>query len=123
MKIYIVDDNINIIKILEKIIEDTDLGQVVGVQTNSTKAVEEILVIKPDIVLVDLLMPNKDGISLVRDLKNHDQDIQYIMISQVSSKDMIAKAYKSGIEYYISKPIDAIEVQVVIKKVIENRNE
>ncbi|NLL81370.1 MAG: response regulator [Tissierellia bacterium] len=119
MKIYIVDDNINIIKILERIIEDTDLGQVVGVQTNSTKAVEEILVIKPDIVLVDLLMPNKDGISLVRDLKNHDQDIQYIMISQVSSKDMIAKAYKSGIEYYISKPIDAIEVQVVIKKVIE----
>ena len=37
------------------------------------------------------------------------------MISQVSSKDMIAKAYESGIEYYISKPINAIEVESVIK--------
>ena len=41
------------------------------------------------------------------------------MISQVSSKDMISKAYASGIEYYISKPIDVIEVQTVIKKVQE----
>src|SRR5690606_25044613 len=45
--------------------------------------------------------------------------IQFIMISQVSSKDMISKAYESGIEYYISKPIDVIEVQTVIRKVEE----
>ena len=54
------------------------------------------------------------------DLDSFNPDVQYIMISQVASKDMIAKAYESGVEYYISKPIDAIEVQTVIKKVIEN---
>lgn len=41
------------------------------------------------------------------------------MISQVSSKDMIAKAYESGIEFFIQKPINAIEVENVIKKVNE----
>ena len=119
MKIFIVEDDQNIIRILEKIIEDKKLGEVVGKANDGVRGLEEIKIVKPDIVLVDLLMPGKDGISLTRELKAIYPDIQYIMISQVSSKDMIAKAYESGIEYYISKPINAIEVQTVIKKVEE----
>ena len=119
MKIYIVEDDPNIIRILETIILDKTLGDVIGRADNGIKALEEIEILSPDIVLVDLLMPGKDGISLVREAKPIKPNTQYIMISQVSSKDMISKAYQSGIEYYISKPIDAIEVQTVIKKVIE----
>jgi two-component system response regulator YcbB len=122
MKIYIVEDDPNIIRILETIILDKTLGDVVGRADNGIKALEEIEILSPDIVLVDLLMPGKDGISLVREAKPIKPNTQYIMISQVSSKDMISKAYQSGIEYYISKPIDAIEVQTVIKKVIEKIN-
>lgn len=119
MRIYIVEDDDNIVNILEKIILDKDLGEVIGKANNGKKGLEEIPLLKPDIVLVDLLMPGMDGINLTRKVKAIDPDIQYIMISQVSSKDMIAKAYESGIEYYISKPINAIEVQSVIKKVEE----
>ena len=61
-------------------------------------------------------MPGMDGISLVKEIKSIEPNIQFIMISQVSTSDMISKAYESGIEYYISKPIDVIEVQTVIKK-------
>lgn len=122
MKIYIVEDDPNIIRILETIILDKTLGDVIGRADNGIKALEEIEILSPDIVLVDLLMPGKDGISLVREAKPIKPNTQYIMISQVSSKDMISKAYQSGIEYYISKPIDAIEVQTVIKKVIEKIN-
>ncbi len=119
MKIFIVEDDENIARILEKIIEDKRLGEIVGKANDGICGLEEIKITNPDIVLVDLLMPGKDGISLTRELKSIYPDIQYIMISQVSSKDMIAKAYESGIEYYISKPINAIEVQTVIKKVKE----
>lgn len=119
MRIYIVDDNTNVVRILERILLDKALGEVVGKADNGITALEEIPLLKPDIVLVDLLMPGKDGISLVKEVKSIHPQTQYIMISQVSSKDMISKAYESGIEYYISKPIDAIEVQAVIKKVIE----
>lgn len=119
MKIFLVDDNEGIVRILEKIIEDKELGEVIGEATNGIEAIERIKLLKPDIVLVDLLMPGKDGISMVREIKSTNPEIQYIMISQVSSKEMISKAYKSGIEFYISKPIDAIEVETVIRKVIE----
>ena len=122
MKIYIAEDDSNISRILEMIILDKNLGDIVGRSDNGISALDDIKRLKPDIVLVDLLMPGKDGISLVKEAKPIYSDIQYIMISQVSSKDMISKAYESGIEYYISKPIDAIEVQTVIKKVIEKIN-
>lgn len=79
----------------------------------------KIIVYQPEIVLIDLLIPCKDGINVVKDFQNIDNKPIFIMISQVSSKDMIAKAYESGIEFFIQKPINAIEVENVIKKVKE----
>lgn len=117
MNIFIVEDDINIIRVLEKIIIDRELGKVLGHATDGMSCLKEIFNLKPDIVLVDFLMPGRDGISLVREVKAKYSDIQFIMISQVSSKNIIAKAYESGIEYFISKPINAIEVESVIRKV------
>lgn len=122
MRIFIADDDPNVVMILEKIIVDKKLGDVVGSAYDGLTAFEEIEITKPDLVLIDLLMPGKDGINVVKEAKQVNKDIQFIMISQVSSKDMISKAYLSGIEFYISKPIDAIEVQMVIKKVEEKIN-
>lgn len=118
MKIFIVDDNVNIVKILEKIIYDKELGEVVGKAFNGEEALEKIEAIRPDIVLLDFLMPSMDGISLLKEIKKKYPGIQYIMISEVSSKELISKAYNNGIEFFISKPIDAVEVQAVIKNVI-----
>lgn len=118
MKIFIVDDNVNIVKILEKIIYDKELGEVVGKAFNGEEALEKIEAIRPDIVLLDFLMPSMDGISLLKEIKKKHPGIQYIMISEVSSKELISKAYNNGIEFFISKPIDAVEVQAVIKNVI-----
>lgn len=120
MKILIIEDDINVIKILNRIIKDKDLGTVIDFCTDGIEGIEKVKEHYPNIVLVDLLMPKKDGIFLVRDLKPYFPDIQFIMISQVSSKDMIAKAYESGVEFYINKPVNAVEVENVIRKVTHN---
>ncbi|NMR85628.1 hypothetical protein HKB06_07470, partial [Vibrio parahaemolyticus] len=52
------------IKILERIMEDKDLGDVVGYTTDGIDAVNKITANQPDIVLIDLLLPNKDGINI-----------------------------------------------------------
>jgi two-component system response regulator YcbB len=117
VNIFIVEDDNNIIRVLEKIITDRELGKLLGQANDGITGLEEIQALKPDIVLVDLLMPGKDGISLVKEAKSLYTDIQFIMISQVSSKEMVGKSYQSGIEYFISKPINAIEVESVILKV------
>lgn len=119
MRIYIVEDDKNIVKLLSNIITDCDLGKVIGSANDGTTGYDEILMLQPDLVLVDLLMPGKDGISLVQEVKSVNGRIQFVMISQVSSKDMIGRAYQSGVEYFISKPINAIETESVIQKVKE----
>lgn len=122
MDIFIVEDDSNIIRVLETIITHKELGRLLGHVNDGITGLREIQILKPDIVLVDLLMPGKDGISLVKEAKLLYPEIQFIMISQVSSKEMIGKSFQSGIEYFISKPINAIEVESVIRKVEDKLN-
>jgi len=117
MKIYIIEDDIAIIRILENIIEDNDLGVVCGYAINGNQGISEISTLLPDIVLVDLLMDEKDGIAVVRELKDMGCMPRFIMISQVSSKNMISKAYTAGVDFFISKPINMIEVTTIIRNI------
>lgn len=117
MDIIIVEDDINIGIILKLIIEDRQLGKVVEICTNPMEGEKQILKINPEIVLVDLLMPLRDGITVVNHCKKNFVKSKFIMISQVVTKDIIGKAYENGVEFYINKPINAIEVENIIKKV------
>ncbi|WP_406543077.1 hypothetical protein [Clostridium ljungdahlii] len=60
-----------------------------------------------------------DGNVLVRKLKSLDSSICFIMISQVLDSDLRAESYEAGIEFFINKPINKIEVKKVISKVTE----
>ena len=119
-RIYIVDDDIAIVKALENIIEDNDLGNIIGFSTDALEALEDIQKLLPDIVLVDFLMPKLEGAELVKRISDINSDIKFVMISQVSSKDMIAKAYSGGIEFFINKPINLIEIEKVMENVSES---
>lgn len=119
MRFFILDDDPNIVHILKMIIEDKELGAVVGEDTDAASGLKKIKSLGPDIVLIDLLMPGIDGLTIVKQVKEEYGDIEFIMISQVYEKKMVEKAYRYGVEYYINKPINAIEVEIIIKKVIE----
>ena len=119
--IYILDDKISAVKSLENIVQTKKLGVLIGSNTDAIKGKAEILEKHPDIVLIDLLMPNLDGITIVRDVLAVLPDISFIVFSQVTDKDMIADAYKAGVEFYITKPNNVIECETVIRKVIEQR--
>ena len=121
MKFYLIDDDLSIIKILENIILEHQLGTIVGKSTKAKKAIDEIIDVRPDIVLVDLLLPEIDGINIIKEIKKYDKNIFFIMVSEVFSKDMVSKAFSIGVEYYINKPINIIESKSIIKKVIEKR--
>lgn len=117
MQIYIVEDDISVINILEDIIEDNALGTICGTTGGGPADVDEILALSPDMILVDFLMPEKDGVQLVKELKERGSQARCIMISQVSAKELVGKAYDAGIEFFINKPINIIEVKSVIENV------
>ena len=120
MKIYMIDDDPNVLNILKLIIQTKNLGEICGLCGSPVDALEDLKYVKPDIVVVDLLMPGMDGISFVKKASAEYKDIAYIMLSQVSNKDMISSAYEAGVEFFIQKPINAIEVESVLTKVSQS---
>jgi len=119
MTFYLVDDDRSILKILTTIIDTQKLGKVIGTQTCPETALTEIIYLEPDICLVDCLMPSMDGNTLVRKIKADYPKTRIIMISQVSDSEIITESYTSGVDFYISKPINHIEVVSVIRQVNE----
>ena len=117
MRIYIIEDDTSVISILEDIVEGNDLGTICGDTGGGAVDLDQILAMAPDLILVDLLMPQKDGIQVVRELKELGCTAKFIMISQVSNKEMVAKAYLAGVDFFINKPINLIEVRQVIRNV------
>jgi len=119
MTFYLVDDDSSVLRVLENIIEEFDLGDVVGMAKDSEKALVQIPSLKPSIVVVDMLMPNMDGCALVKALKDGLPDTRFVMLSQVSSKNIISKAYDCGVEFFISKPVNQIEIRNVLGNIKE----
>lgn len=119
MKLYFLDDDKNILRFLKMIAEDRELGIVCGTSVSTEDALEDLPILKPDIVVVDLLMPQMDGIRFIKTIRSALPDTAFIMLSQVDSKDMISAAYEAGVEFYIQKPLNAVEVESVIRKVTE----
>ena len=117
MRIYIVEDDLSVINILEDIIEAQGLGEICGDCGGEPANLADVLRSKPDVVLVDFFMPVKDGVEFVKELRTVNTTIKCIMISQVSAKELISKAYSAGIDFFISKPINLIEVRSVLKNV------
>lgn len=119
MRIYIIEDDPTVVAVLEGIIEGENLGEVCGTTEDGHVDLAQISACGPDLVLIDLLMPGMDGIQIVRELKARQSSARFIMISQVSAKEMVAKAYEAGVEFFIHKPINLFEIKRVVGNVAQ----
>jgi two-component system, response regulator YcbB len=118
---FIVDDTATIRGMLTNIIEEEGMGTIVGEAEDGSEVFPHTLASQNvDILLIDLLMPGRDGIETIREIAPFFRG-KIIMISQVETKDMISEAYSLGVEHYITKPINRLEVVSVLKKVRDYR--
>jgi two-component system response regulator YcbB len=119
LRYYIGDDDTASRKMLAKIITEGELGIVVGEAESGVKSLPLIHSTNPDFVLIDLLMPELDGIETMEQLRTQGFLGQFIMISQIVNKEMVGEAYQKGVEFFIHKPINRVEVQSILKKLSE----
>ena len=118
LRIYIAEDDIGVIDTLRDFIEDQGLGEVVGSSEDDGGDALQIAALQPDLILIDFLMPGQDGAELVRRFREKGCRAKCIMLSQVTQKDMIAKAYDAGIDFFLNKPINIVELRAVIGTVV-----
>lgn len=118
MRYFIVDDDKASRVMLKNILAEQE-GIVIGEAESGVKAIPQILSLAPDVVLIDLLMPELDGIETIQQLKTQGYNGQFIMLSQVVNKEMVGEAYEVGVEFFIHKPINQIEVQSIMRRTAE----
>ncbi len=117
-KILVIDDNRMNVRILSDILETEEYH--VFSLLDATKVVETVLLIQPDAILLDIVMPRIDGIEVCSILQNKDEtkNIPIIMVTSITDSAILRKAFDIGAFDYIKKPFDHIEVIARLKSAI-----
>jgi two-component system chemotaxis response regulator CheY len=92
--------------------------EIAGEAENGVKAVEKYDETKPDLVLMDITMPEMDGIEALKKIKESDGNANIIMCSAMGQQAMVIEAIQSGAKDFIVKPFQADRVLEAVKKVI-----
>lgn len=104
-KILIVDDEINFAKYLKSHIEETHHYQAF-VATSGEEGIAFVKQHKPDLVLLDIMMPGLDGLETLKRIKGIDKEVPICMVTAVWSDEEGRKCLEAGAYDYITKPID-----------------
>ena len=91
---------------------------IVGEAENGAKAVEKYAELKPDLVLMDITMPEMDGIEALKKIKAADANASIIMCSAMGQQAMFIESIQSGAKDFIVKPFQADRVLEAVQKVV-----
>lgn len=91
---------------------------VVGEAENGAKAIEKYGELKPDLVLMDITMPEVDGIAALKKIKGSDPNAMIIMCSAMGQQAMVIESIQAGAKDFIVKPFQPDRVLEAVKKVV-----
>ena len=91
---------------------------VAGEAENGLKAVEKFKEVNPDLVLMDITMPEMDGIQALKEIKTIDGGAKVIMCSAMGQQAMVIESIQAGAKDFIVKPFQAERVIEAVKKVV-----
>lgn len=117
-KILVIEDEVGAIKVLTKLLTAGGF-EVVSVWDGGL-AVNEAVNQKPDLVLLDLMLPGKGGVSVLEELQSRDEtkNIPVIILSSLKREEYKKIAEKPSVKAYLTKPYDAKELMGTIQKVL-----
>lgn len=109
VNVVIVDDNPMILNTLDEVISSEAGLSVIGRADNGKDAIDMIKDTQPDVVLLDLVMPQMDGITVVENNKKKTSMLKnpaFIILSAVGGEQMTEEAFQAGANYFLMKPFD-----------------
>lgn len=115
-KLLIVDDSNVIRSRIERIYDGDQNVQIMGKASNGHEAVEFINNERPDIVTMDLTMPEMDGISCISEIMAVDKTIKVLVVSALSDKATGIEALSKGARGFLCKPFTDIELKQALEK-------
>lgn len=125
IKVLVVDDNKRIVTILKEALERESDMKVVGTASDGEEALRKISTLRPDVVLLDLIMPKVDGLGVMERMKKGAPTMspEFVVVSAVSQERVTENAFRLGAAYYILKPFDTRVVVSRVRAVGQNEKD
>lgn len=116
IRVVIADDNIKMINTLEKVVSCEEDMQVIGNAKDGMEAVELIKKEEPDVVILDVIMPNLDGLGVLERIKKENlrKKPSIILLTAMGQENVTEEAFRLGVSYIMLKPFDN---QMLLKKI------
>lgn len=114
IRILLVDDHSVILSGLRKFMMVNRELESVGEATDGKEAVRMAGQYKPDVILMDLMMPEMDGVAATREIHKKDPDVKIIALTSFAELNMVPKAIQAGAVGYLEKNITALELKKAI---------
>ena len=116
-KILVIDDDVSISETLELYL--TEEGYDVVTANTGTEGLNRFVKHSPDVVILDIRLPDIDGFTVLEDLREENENVKVIMITAHHDMDSTIKAMKGGAFDYIHKPINVDELDMAIQKALK----
>ena len=117
-KNILVVDDVAFMRMMIKDILTKNGYNVAGEAENGAKALEKYNEVKPDLVLMDITMPEVDGIQALKNIKAADPNAKVIMCSAMGQQAMVIESIQAGAKDFIVKPFQPDRVLEAVKKVV-----
>jgi two-component system, OmpR family, alkaline phosphatase synthesis response regulator PhoP len=122
-KILAVDDERHIVRLVEiNLIKD---GYQVVTASNGRQALEKVAAEKPDLIIMDVMMPEMDGFAALQELKNNPAtaNIPVIMLTAKAQDADVFQGWKSGADLYLTKPFNPKELLTFVRRIFQSNEE
>lgn len=117
VKVMIVDDAAFMRMVIKDILIKNG-HEVVAEAVDGADAVEKYPEVKPELVFLDIVMPNMEGIDALKEIMKMEPEAKVVMCSSIGQQSVVTEAIKLGAQDFIVKPFDAEKVLEVINKIV-----
>jgi len=115
IRILIVDDHEMVRRGLLSFLHTFDDLQVIGEASSGTEAIEQCLRLQPDVIIMDLMMPDMDGFRATHEIRQRAPDVRIIALSSASDPDSVTAAMQAGATSYLLKSISTDQLADAIR--------
>ena len=120
LTVLLVDDSRTVLSQIEKVVEASEEAEIVGTASNGAEAIQKASELKPDLVIMDIVMPDIDGLAALRMLQAKQPEIRVAMLSSVGGMASKAEeAFRLGAVQVLGKPVDGETLEALLTQECE----
>ena len=118
VKVLVVDDAIFMRRMLTDILEEGGY-KIVGEAANGAEAIEQYKKLKPDLVTMDIIMPELGGIEAVKEIVSSDAAARILMVSAMGQQQLVVEAIQAGAKDFVVKPFESSRVLSAVERILK----